>query len=284
LTKGISECLNSSSGLRKEMATSPDFWEILRHLHMLPDVAPHVFSILEELNNSPQNAITADNYENTIRLLDDFATAGSIGSADEQRRDQAIRSGGKQAKLPKPKHRQEVTRGSKAMSMVYGMTARVPLFIQQSHLEPTKAWTAYWSPIFRVLTKQCLNPCREIRTQAFAALRQALLDKNLLTAAPEDRNKEWEAIFDNILFPLIKQLLKPDVYATDPIGMSETRVQAAQLLCRIFLHYLSALNESGRMTELWGKILEVMDRLMHSGQGDTLVRLHGVPLLSVYRH
>jgi brefeldin A-resistance guanine nucleotide exchange factor 1 len=255
------------------MATSPDFWDILRNLHMLPGVASHVFHILEELNNSPQTAITADNYENTIQLLDDFATAASIGSADEQRRDQASRRGGKQAKLPKPKHREEVTRGTKAMAMVSGMTARVPFFIQQSHLEPTKAWAAYWSPIFRVLTKQCLNPCREIRTQAFNGLRQALLDKNLLAATADDRNTEWEAIFDNILFPLIKQLLKPDVYATDPIGMSETRVLAAQLLCRIFLHYLGALSESGRMVELWSKILEVMDRLMHSGQGDTLVSL-----------
>jgi len=52
--------------------------------------------------------------------------------------------------------------------------------------------------------------------------------------------------------------------------MSETRVQAAQLLCRIFLHYLVALSEWGGMVELWVRILGVMDRLMNSGQGDTL--------------
>jgi golgi-specific brefeldin A-resistance guanine nucleotide exchange factor 1 len=157
------------------------------------------------------------------------------------------------------------------MGLVYDMTARVPQFIQLSHLETTEAWTAYWSPIFRVLTQQCLNPCREIRTQAFSSLRQALLNPALLTPESEDRDKEWTAIFGEILFPLITQLLKPEVYGSDPVGMSETRVQAAQLLCRIFLHYLVALSEWGGMVELWVRILGVMDRLMNSGQGDTLV-------------
>ena len=53
--------------------------------------------------------------------------------------------------------------------------------------------------------------------------------------------------------------------------MSETRMQAATLLCRIFLHYLVLLSEWDGMVELWLKILDIMDRLMNSGQGDNLV-------------
>ena len=67
------------------------------------------------------------------------------------------------------------------------------------------------------------------------------------------------------------QLLKPEVYHSDPIGMSETRVQAATLLCRIYLHYLVLLSEWNGMLDLWLRILDIMDRLMNSGQGDSLV-------------
>jgi brefeldin A-resistance guanine nucleotide exchange factor 1 len=263
------------------MATSPDFWDILRKLHSVHEVSPYVFHILSELqqqssSSEKQNAITADNYENAIVLLNDFATAGSIGAADEQRRDIARRKD-KSGKVPKPKHRHEVERAVKARGMVYDMTSRVPSFISQSHLETTEAWTAYWSPIFRVLTQQCLNPCREIRTQAFSSLRQALLNPALLTKEEGDRDKEWTAIFGEILFPLINQLLKPEVYTSDSGGMGETRVEAARLLCRIFLHFLVQLAEWGGMVELWVKILGVMDRLMMSGQGESLVSV--IPIL-----
>lgn len=54
--------------------------------------------------------------------------------------------------------------------------------------------------------------------------------------------------------------------------MSETRIQAATLLCKIFLHYLVLLSEWDGMLDLWLKILDIMDRLMNSGQGDHLVR------------
>jgi brefeldin A-resistance guanine nucleotide exchange factor 1 len=84
-------------------------------------------------------------------------------------------------------------------------------------------------------------------------------------------HREWTAIFGEVLFPLISQLMKPEVYHSDPVGMSETRVQAATLLCKIFLHYLVLLSEWEGMLELWLRILDVMDRLMHSGQGDSLV-------------
>jgi len=75
-----------------------------------------------------------------------------------------------------------------------------------------------------------------------------------------------------VLFPLITTLLKPEVYQSDSRGMSETRVQAATLLCKIFLHYLVLLSEWEGMLDLWLRILDIMDRLMNSGQRDHLVR------------
>ena len=144
------------------------------------------------------------------------------------------------------------------------------------------AWTAYYSPILKTLAHQCLNPCREIRQQAFSSLQRTLLSDNLASPA----HKEWTAIFSEVLFPLITQLLKPEVYQSDPLGMSETRVRAATLLSKVFLHYLVLLGDmgEGKLLELWLRIVGIMDRLINSGQGDNLVRCHSHPPSHHYLH
>jgi brefeldin A-resistance guanine nucleotide exchange factor 1 len=146
------------------------------------------------------------------------------------------------------------------------MTNRIPDLIQQSHLERNEAWAAYWSPIFRAFSAQCLNPCREIRHKAIATLQRSLLSDQL---ASEDHT-EWIAIFGEVLFPLVLRLLKPEVYKLDPVGMSETRIQAATLLCKIFLRYLDELAKCGQMLDVWLRILDILDRMMNSGQGDAV--------------
>lgn len=129
------------------------------------------------------------------------------------------------------------------------------------------AWSAYWLPIFQALTTQCTNPCREVRSLAFSSLQRSLLSPELTCSDHE----EWTAIFGEVLFPLILRLLKPEVYSSDRDGMSETRVQAASLLCKTFLQYLVLLSKWDGMLDLWLKIIDIMDRLMNSGQGDSLV-------------
>ncbi|KAK7510917.1 uncharacterized protein IWZ02DRAFT_192309 [Phyllosticta citriasiana] len=265
LLKGLLDCINGPVSLRSELINSPDFWSLLRALHTLPDAAADVFKIMENLTSSTPPGISADNYEASIALLNDFATAGSSGALEQQRLDAAAMRKGAKPKR-KAQTNEVVSRGSNAMIIVFKLTSRVPYFIQQSQLETNEAWNAYWSPIFHCLTTQCLNPCREIRHQALTSLQRTLLSNDL--ASPD--HKEWTKIFGEVLFPLINQLLKPEIYQSDPGGMGETRVQVATLLCKIFLHYLVALSEWDGMLDLWLKILSIMDRLMHSGQGDNL--------------
>ncbi|RFU72673.1 guanine nucleotide exchange factor for adp ribosylation factors [Trichoderma arundinaceum] len=61
-----------------------------------------------------------------------------------------------------------------------------------------------------------------------------------------------------------------EVFSSDRDGMSEMRVQVASLLCKVFLQYMVLLSEWDGMLDLWIKIIEIMDRLMNSGQGDSL--------------
>jgi brefeldin A-resistance guanine nucleotide exchange factor 1 len=197
-------------------------------------------------------------------LLNTFAT---VSAAREHRKEPNARRGKPTAPEKRPAPDEATLRGVRAMAIVSQMTGRVPAFIEQSHLEPDEAWQAYWLPIFRCFTMQCVSPSREIRQQSFSSLQRCLLSNDL--ASPE--HKEWTNIFGQVVFPLVQQLLKPEVYQTDPFGMGEMRVQTAQLLCKIFLHYLVMLSEWDGMHDLWMEILDHMDRLMNSGQGGTLV-------------
>lgn len=265
ILKGISTCIKEPGPLRNEMMTSPDFWAILKSLSTNAGSAPAVFEILEKVTTCSPPAISADNYESAVQLLNDFASAGSVASTVEPKPTRGNRRG----PPPKPVKKQDdavVARSVKAIGIIFQLTGRIPDLMKQSHLESNQAWAAYWSPIFQALTTQCTNANREVRQQSFSSLQRSLLSEELKSG----QHFEWTAIFGEVLFPLIVKLLKPEVYSSDPVGMSETRVQAATLLCRIFLHYIGLLAQWDGMLDLWLKILDIMDRLMNSGQGDSL--------------
>jgi golgi-specific brefeldin A-resistance guanine nucleotide exchange factor 1 len=293
---GLAGCLSSPTPLRIEIANSPDFWSILQRLHNHKTEAENVFEILCSVASSEPTAITADNYEAAVSLANDFAAQGSVGAVIEQRKQnpnarrqqgqqQQQRKGQASTQAPpadkptpeKPSDEQTaVQRALKALSLVYNLTSLTPALIKHSHLDRNEAWAAYWSPIFRALCAQCINPCREVRRRAVSALQRVLLSDDLArTSSPtfrrlhsrsaskveqplhehdsddEDENEdidepviekqEWTSLFTEVLFPLILRLLKPEVYQLDIVGMGETRVQCATVLTKIFLRYLDLL-------------------------------------------
>ena len=89
IAQGLQLCLNGPVGLRNEMANSPDFWFILHALHSKPETAQPVFEIVEKVVTSWEGAMTTDNYDSVNQLLNEFATAGSIGAKAERRADEA---------------------------------------------------------------------------------------------------------------------------------------------------------------------------------------------------
>ncbi|TDZ17365.1 Uncharacterized protein Cob_v009713 [Colletotrichum orbiculare MAFF 240422] len=263
--QGLKLCLDEPSPLRNEIMTSPDFWVIMQALAGRQESAPLVFDILVLGCGASPPAITADNYEAAITLLGDFASAAGRAVLAGRRQDF------KQSKAREGTRESDhldgaKARGSKAIASIYNMTERIPFLMKQSHLESKEAWSAYWLPIFQALTIQCTNPCRDVRLQAFTSLQRSLLSPELTCSD----HKEWTAIFGEVLFPLIHKLLKPEVFSSDREGMSEMRVQAASMLCKVFLQYLVLLSTWDGMLDLWIKIIDIMDRLMNSGQGDSL--------------
>ncbi|KIH92242.1 hypothetical protein SPBR_02176 [Sporothrix brasiliensis 5110] len=266
ILKGLKLCIATPGPLRSEIMTSPDFWAVLGTLSGYEESAATVFEILESGVSGSPPAILADNYEAAIILCNEFASAASIGAVAEQQLDRKNRRVSRPPRQEKASDNAAVQRGIKAINIIYNMTSRIPYLMKQSHLESSEAWSAYWLPIFQALTNQCTNPCREVRHLAFSSLQRSLLSPELTSSD----HREWTAIFSEVLFPLILKLLLPEVYSSDRDGMSETRVQAASLLCKVFLQYLVLLSAWDGMLDLWLKIIDILDRLMNSGQGDSL--------------
>lgn len=99
--QGLTKCIKEPGPLRNEIMTSPDFWVILRNLTSSAGSAQTVFEILEGVAVGSPPTIMADNYESAVKLLNDFASAGSVGSTLEQKRDKRVRKGAK-GQQPKP--------------------------------------------------------------------------------------------------------------------------------------------------------------------------------------
>ncbi|KAL8719313.1 MAG: hypothetical protein Q9225_003677 [Loekoesia sp. 1 TL-2023] len=262
ILKGLIFCIKESGTLRNEIINTPDFWSTIERIHTIPAVSAGVFSLLKAIVEDRAPAVTADNYEFVVGLLNSYANAGGAAAASQQQREPAGRRPVAQEQ-PKSRENDVFQRGEEAVSLVYQLTSRVPALIEQSHLERNEAWITYWSPIFECLRMQCENPHRGIRRRAFSCLQGALQSAELASSD----HQEWTAIFSEVLFPLIERLLKPEVYQSDPAGMSETRIAVAKLLCKIFLHYLVTITNWEGMLDTWFRILEHMDRLMNSGQG-----------------
>ena len=95
---GLALCIKTPTPLRNEITNTPDFWSTVQSLHAKSEAAAGVFGLLENIVNVKPAAVTADNYEAAVSLLNDFATAGSIGAIEEQRSEKTTRK----SKVTKP--------------------------------------------------------------------------------------------------------------------------------------------------------------------------------------
>lgn len=85
--KGVSICIKESGSLRNEILNTPDFWSIIERIHALPAVSANVFNLLKAVVEDRALAVTGDNYEFVIGLLNSFANAGGAAAASQQHRE-----------------------------------------------------------------------------------------------------------------------------------------------------------------------------------------------------
>jgi len=90
-------------------------------------------------------------------------------------------------------------------------------------------------------------------------------------AAADSEQMQVEEIFNRVVFPLLDELLKSDTLRRDPAGIPESRLKAATLLCRVFLHFVMRLSQNKTdIRVLWIQILDLLDRLMNFDKQDQL--------------
>lgn len=121
------------------------------------------------------------------------------------------------------------------------------------------------------LERQSTNSSREIRQVAITHLQRILLGQYILL---EDADQaRVEEAFNRVIFPLVDELLKPEVFNRDPAGMPETRLRAASLLCKAFMQ-LEVREGEGQadIRVVWIQVLDLLDRLMNINPQDQLVR------------
>ena len=118
--------------------------------------------------------------------------------------------------------------------------------------------------------RQSANAAREVRHGAITHLQRILLGPRVV--AGEHEQSQVEDVFNRVIFPLIDELLKPQVLQRDPQGMPETRLRASALLCKAFMHLELRENQVKHdFRLLWIQILDLLDRLMHIDKNDQLV-------------
>ena len=84
IAKGFIVCIRDGGPLKSEIISTLDFWSILDKLRSIPDSQNIIFSLIEGLVGAKSSAITADNYESAIGLLDKFATSQQLSVVQQQ--------------------------------------------------------------------------------------------------------------------------------------------------------------------------------------------------------
>ena len=141
------------------------------------------------------------------------------------------------------------------------------------------AWRLYSLPLLVCLGHHSSSTSRDIRHNAMSQLQRILLGP-YVTASDRD-HAQVDEMFNRVVFPLLDELLKPDVLQRDPHGMPETRLRASALLCKVFLHFEMRLSQSKLdIRILWIQILDLLDRFMNIDRRDQLV----CPFLILYQN
>ncbi len=131
-------------------------------------------------------------------------------------------------------------------------------------------WRQFCLPLLTSLARQSWNTSREIRHTAIVHLQRIILGPHLLLN--QEDQSQVEELFNRVLFHLLDELVKPQVFLRDPMGMSETRLRASALLCKAFMHLEAREGQNADIRVLWIQVLDLLDRYMNIDRRDQLVR------------
>lgn len=244
------------------------YWGTLRLAASNRESTSTVFSFVNDLITGTKSKIGLSNIVPTLDVLGEITSVGACGAQLEQdkaaiafelRKNHDHSTSIRKAKEIIAGMELDVQRAITSLDLIYKLDSVVETAAEDSSVN----WLDLWYPFVRTISQQCINPCRKVRVHAFMYYQRVVLSPVVHGRAEFD----WMGVFGQALFPLIDALLNPEVYDTDPSGMKRTRLQAAALLCKVFLQYVVRTSKTGSEEErldLWIRVLDTLDRLISS--------------------
>ncbi|KIL69583.1 hypothetical protein M378DRAFT_190012 [Amanita muscaria Koide BX008] len=251
----------------KEIISSTTEWNLafalIRSTFPHPEAARLSFDLIASLvSEGPKQQIRPDNFSGLVLILDEFATAAGILTETQQ-----FRTPRKEALASS--NSAVIARGKKAIDLIAILNRQLPHLLESSHFSGEQAWKQLHLPLLASLGRQSANAAREVRHGAITYLQRIILGSRVVAA--EDDDTLVADTFNRVIFPLIDELLKPQVLKRDSQGMPETRLRASALLCKAFMHLELRENWNNHdFRLLWIQILDLLDRLMNVDKHDPL--------------
>ncbi|KAJ7074218.1 hypothetical protein C8F01DRAFT_1099675 [Mycena amicta] len=251
----------------KEIISSKTKWNLifalLRSTISHPEASRHSFELITQLvSDGPEQTVTLDNYSGLLTILDDFVThAGTVTEVHQHqgRRQEPLSASNSPA----------IERGTKAVELIVNL--KKFMAPESTHLPRMQAWRELCLPLLSSLGRQSTNAAREVRHSAMSQLQRLLLGPHVLFDESDSMQVQIEEIFNRVVFPLLDDLLKPQIFNRDPRGMPETRLRASALLCKTFINYETRDPQATTdIRLLWIQILDLLDRFMHIDKNDQL--------------
>ncbi|KAL4268665.1 SEC7 domain-containing protein [Pleurotus pulmonarius] len=249
-----------------EVVRSQTEWNIvfalLRSIMSNPEASRLSFEFICTLTgDGPSQVVTADNFAGLVMILDDFATAAGKATESQQTK-------GRQKQQLTSAQSPIIERGRKAVDLISELKKFMAVFLD-SNIPPGQVWYQYCFPLMNSLSRQSTNAAREIRYSALSQLQRLLLGP--YTIFEKIDPTQVEEIFNRVLFPLLDDLVKPQVNERDPLGMPESRLRAATFLCKAFMHFEVRESQAGADIRIvWIQVLDLLDRLMNVDKSEPL--------------
>ncbi|KAJ8699472.1 GDP/GTP exchange factor for ARF [Pleurotus ostreatus] len=235
---------------------------LLRSTMSNPEASRLSFEFISSLaSDGPHQVVTPDNFAGLVMILDDFATAAGKAIENQQTR-------GRQKQQLTSAQSPVIDRGCKAVDSMFDLKKFMTVFIK-TDIPQAQVWRQHCLPLLSSLSRQSANAAREVRYSALSQLQRLLLGPHLVLEKADAA--QVEEIFNRVLFPLLDDLVKPQVNQRDPQGMPESRLRASAFLCKAFMHF--EVRESQANTDIrivWIQVLDLLDRLMNVDKGDHL--------------
>ncbi|PWZ03169.1 hypothetical protein BCV70DRAFT_197407 [Testicularia cyperi] len=255
--------------------------------------------------DQPGKRLTTENFMPAVTQLVDFANGADTSAWRNMilRETPQRRTTLTEKKEMEDAEKVQQERGLEAVALLEGLKVSIPRLVatelerrraqsgsdEDASAEETRVeevWTKYWFTLLGGLARQWVNAHAGVRGSAVPLLQRALFSPELVAEPMPTSSVLIRVVFNSTLFPLMEELLKPQVYALDPpsaanknTGMLEVRIRASALICKTFLHLMPYLmpraangnNNAGEeeaFKTLWLEILDLMDRMINSTGGN----------------